>query len=266
MKEMNISLSESELRMLFDYFDTNHGGTVDFEEFIQGVRDPLTPRRLRLVQMAFSKLDKDGSGIVDAEEIASLYDSSKHPEVIAGRMTSNQVLSEFLDTFDVGGVHDGKVTVEEFVNYYTNIGANIDNEDYFELMIRNAWHISGGEGAAANTANRRVLVTRADGSEYVEEIKNDLGLKAGDKAGMMDRLKSQNVFASKINIFGGADNRSEPLRPKTTPSNLSKNAAVIYFAFLIHRFIYLWYHLSFLRLPKRLISKALLQIRRMLVD
>ena len=39
---------------------------------------------------------------------------------------------------------------------------------------RNAWHISGGEGAAANSANRRVLVTRPDGSQYVEEIKNDL--------------------------------------------------------------------------------------------
>ena len=75
-------------------------------------------------------------------------------------------------------------------------------------MIRNAWHISGGEGQAANTANRRVLVTRADGSEYVEEIKNDLGLKAGDKVGMMERLKAQNVFASQVNIFGSSDDNT----------------------------------------------------------
>jgi hypothetical protein len=55
------------------------------------------------------------------------------------------VLREFLDTFDVGGVRDGCVTEEEFMNYYTNIGASIDNDAYFELMMRNAWHISGGE-------------------------------------------------------------------------------------------------------------------------
>ena len=32
------------------------------------------------------------------------------------------------------------------MNYYNNVSASIDNDDYFELMIRNAWHISGGEG------------------------------------------------------------------------------------------------------------------------
>jgi hypothetical protein len=32
-------------------------------------------------------------------------------------------------------------------------------------MIRNAWHISGGEGQAANSANLRVLVTHADGTQ-----------------------------------------------------------------------------------------------------
>jgi Ca2+-binding EF-hand superfamily protein len=108
--------------------------------------------------MAFSKLDKDGSGIVDGEEIASVYNASKHPDVIAKRKTEKQVLMEFLDTFDVGGIHDGKVTFEEFLNYYANIGASIDNEDYFELMIRNAWHISGGEGMAANTSNRIIII------------------------------------------------------------------------------------------------------------
>jgi hypothetical protein len=38
-------------------------------------------------------------------------------------------------------------------------------------MIRNAWHISGGEGWCENTTNLRVLVTHSDGRQTVEEIK-----------------------------------------------------------------------------------------------
>jgi hypothetical protein len=165
----------------------------------------MSQRRINLVNQAFSILDKAGTGEVHPDDIMDVYDASKHPDVLAGTRTKQDVLSEFLETFDVGGEVDGKVTRQEFMNYYSNVGATIDNDDYFELMIRNAWHMSGGEGWAANTANRRVLVTRGDGSQYVEEIKNDLGLRAGDRAGMMSRLQAQGVDASNISLFDGGD-------------------------------------------------------------
>jgi hypothetical protein len=127
--------------------------------------------------MAFDILDTDGGGVVDAIEITSKYDTSKHPDVLSGKKKPKEVLEEFLKTFDVGGEVDGKVTREEFENYYSNISASIDSDRYFELMIRNAWHISGGEGEAANSANLRVLIYRADGNQEVVEVKNDLGIK-----------------------------------------------------------------------------------------
>jgi Ca2+-binding EF-hand superfamily protein len=108
MKEMNMGLGDAELRQMFDQFDQDGSGTIDFEEFIQGVRDPLTARRLALVSLAFAKLDTDGSGIVDAAELASLYDASKHPEVISGRMTTTDVLAQFLDTFEVKRKRGGR--------------------------------------------------------------------------------------------------------------------------------------------------------------
>lgn len=59
-------------------------------------------------------------------------------------MTPAQVLREFLDGFDTSTSRDGVVTREEFTEYYRGVSANIPREDYFELMMRNAWHISGG--------------------------------------------------------------------------------------------------------------------------
>ena len=167
----------------------------------------LSERRKRLIGLAFDKLDKNGSGVIDPEDVLDCYDASKHPDVISGKKSAEEVLREFLDTFDVGGEKDGKVTRNEFENYYKNVSSSIDSDDYFELMIRNAWHISGGEGWSANTANRRVLVTHADGRQTVEEIKNDLGLKQGDNAGAIARLRAQGTNASSISFHdGGADN------------------------------------------------------------
>ena len=69
-------------------------------------------------------------------------------------------------------------------------------------MVRNAWHISGGEGWCSNTTNKRVK-THTDGSQTVEEIQDDLGLKEGDSAGMVERLRRQGVQAASLDTKGG---------------------------------------------------------------
>jgi hypothetical protein len=60
-------------------------------------------------------------------------------------------------------------------------------------MIRNAWHISGGEGWCTNSSNRRVLATHVDGRQTVEEIKNDLGIAETDIEALIANLKAQGI-------------------------------------------------------------------------
>jgi hypothetical protein len=48
------------------------------------------------------------------------------------------------------GTSDGKVSMEEFVEYYKNISCSIDNEEYFELMINNSWNIKGNAATYAS--------------------------------------------------------------------------------------------------------------------
>jgi len=38
---------------------------------------------------------------------------------------------------------DGKITEEEWVEYYNNISMSIDDDAYFELMMNNAWNLDG---------------------------------------------------------------------------------------------------------------------------
>ena len=81
-------------------------------------------------------------------------------------MTKTEILSEFMDQWD-RSKKDGIVTPAEFLDYYKDVSASVDRDDYFELMIRNAWHLAGGEGVCENTTIPRYLKTNPDGTQEV---------------------------------------------------------------------------------------------------
>ena len=83
-------------------------------------------------------------------------------------------------------------------------------------MIRNAWHISGGEGWCENTTCRRVLVTHADGHQTVEEITNDMDIDQHDNAAMMANIKARGIDALSIAVTG-APAESSKADPMSTP-------------------------------------------------
>lgn len=205
MKEVKlVDLGDKAIKHLFRYFDKDDSGAINYDEFLVGVRGVLNPRRKGMVHLAFKILDKDGSGEIDITDISAAYNAKAHPDVIMERRTEKEILQEFMLNFEKGSKEqDGIVTLEEFENYYANISASIDTDDYFELMMRNAWHISGGEGQLANSTNRRVLVTHADGRQSVEEIKDDMGIGAKDTKEMTRRLQKQGLDIATIGTTGG---------------------------------------------------------------
>ena len=79
----------------------NRDGTIDYDEFLRIIRGDLTPPRLALVRKAFAKLDRDGSGVVDIEDIRGVYNASRHPDVLSGKKTEDQALIDFLETFEM---------------------------------------------------------------------------------------------------------------------------------------------------------------------
>jgi Ca2+-binding EF-hand superfamily protein len=163
LKENGHTLSPSEFERIFKYFDKNNDGKISYDEFLVGLRGDMNDRRKSLVGLAYQKLDKDHSGFVTVDDLQVNYDVSWHPKFKSGEMSKKDILEDFLKQWDTVD-KDGRVTKEEFENYYKDISASIDDDDYFELMIRNAWHIAGGKGACENTTIPRHLVTNADGS------------------------------------------------------------------------------------------------------
>ncbi len=104
---------------------------------MRAIRGSLNERRLALVHRAYGILDKDGSGQVTLKDIEMAYDVSFHPEFQSGRKTKEEIMREFMGCWETHK-KDGIVTIEEFEDYYKDLSASIDGDDYFELMIKNA--------------------------------------------------------------------------------------------------------------------------------
>lgn len=69
-----------ETQALMKFFDVDCDGNVGYEEFIRGLRAPLTERRANMVNMAFSLMDKDGSGVITGKDVATMLDLSQMDE------------------------------------------------------------------------------------------------------------------------------------------------------------------------------------------
>ncbi|KAH9133797.1 hypothetical protein LEN26_007000 [Aphanomyces euteiches] len=169
LRDFGVDVTEAELDSLIQAFDCDQDGFISFDEFLVALRGDINPARLSMIEMAFQKLDRTHDGQVTIDDLRNVYDVSKHPEFIQGIKSKDVILAEFLSQWDIKD-HDGIITMDEFVEYYRNVSASIDDDNYFELMIRNAWHLSGGKGQCANSTIKRVLVTHPDGHQTVEEV------------------------------------------------------------------------------------------------
>lgn len=149
VKDFKIQLTADDVTFIFNQFDRNKDGRLDYDEFLRGVRGEMNSQRRGLAERAFTVLDTNGNGVITIGDIAQTYSAKKHPAVIEGRKTEEQVLSEFLETFEThhnlmsGGKADANVTLEEFIEYYNNVSASIDDDAYFAQVMDSSWNLSG---------------------------------------------------------------------------------------------------------------------------
>lgn len=132
--DFRIQISKDEAKKLFDLFDMDGNGCVDYNELMRSVVGEMSQIRKTFVKRAFDKLDDNKNGIVEMEDVKRYYNAKLHPEVRAGKKTEDEVLGEFIDTFELHHSlkhpeeRDRRISAKEFMEYYNNVSASIDND------------------------------------------------------------------------------------------------------------------------------------------
>lgn len=140
MKDAGIQLTKTEFENIYKYFDKNCDDQISYNEFLFFLRGDLNERRKAVIKLAFEKLDKDKTGKVTFQTLAKIYDASKHPAVLQGKRSPDEVFKEFLSQWDTLE-KDGIVNLSEFEEYYKDLSASIDTDEMFEAILKSAWKL-----------------------------------------------------------------------------------------------------------------------------
>jgi len=247
MADYMLGFSEGEIQTLFSYMDYDRSGLIEYDEFLRSIRGPMNQNRKRIVAKAFAVLDKDGGGFIDIDDIRGVYTADKHPDVIAGKKTEQQILQEFLETFETAhnmrnnNAPDHVVTKEEFEEYYNNVSASIDRDDYFEQMMNSAWNLDGSRvtkkgWGADNTSKAKGSKPARGGANPVTGYQRPAQTQEEEPPMNYSQAQLMEVFRKKLAARGSRGIMGLGRQFKIADDDGSKNLNVEEFKKAVHDF------------------------------
>merc|ERR1712134_201765 len=117
--------------------------------------------------------------------------------VQTGEMSVDDVKADFMNSWDQE--ESDPVTYREFLEYYKDVSSAIEDDEYFEMLMRSTWHIVNELNLTNNgLASTKVLCTHADGRQTEEYVANDLGISRFDERQLKGALRRQGINAVRV--------------------------------------------------------------------
>ncbi|NP_001382510.1 calcyphosin-2 isoform X3 [Rattus norvegicus] len=114
---------------------------VDYGEFKRAIFGEMNEYRKSFVRKAFMKLDFNKTGTVSVIDIRKCYCAKKHPRVISGHSTEEEIKSSFLETLKDACSKPDEVSYGEFEDYYEGLSVGIAGDEDFVNILCTPWGI-----------------------------------------------------------------------------------------------------------------------------
>ncbi|XP_063178977.1 calcyphosin-2 isoform X1 [Chroicocephalus ridibundus] len=141
LKVFHLEIPEGDFESLWLILDDSKSDKVDYGEFTRAVFGEMNEYRKSFVRKAYMKLDFTKTGSVPMVVIRKCYCAKKHPLVLAGRATEEDIKSSFLETLGESCSNPNEVSYSEFEDYYEGLSIGIMDDEDFVNILRNPWGI-----------------------------------------------------------------------------------------------------------------------------
>src|SRR5689334_10613294 len=81
MKETDHGLKEQQITELFNQFDRDGSGYINYNEFLLAIRPPMSESRVKLIEQVFKRMDTNNHGVVKLDDIRRFFNPDRnHPD------------------------------------------------------------------------------------------------------------------------------------------------------------------------------------------
>ncbi|XP_047598878.1 calcyphosin-2 isoform X2 [Lutra lutra] len=141
LQVFHLEVSENDFESAWQILNGNDSGKVDYGEFKRAIIGEMNEYRKSFVRKAFMKLDFNKTGSVPITNIRKCYCAKKHPQVISGHSTEEEIKLSFLETLKDACSKSDEVTYGEFEDYYEGLSIGIVHDEDFVNIVRTPWGI-----------------------------------------------------------------------------------------------------------------------------
>ncbi|XP_032202866.1 calcyphosin-2 isoform X8 [Mustela erminea] len=141
LQVFRLEVSENDFESAWQILNGNDSGKVDYGEFKRAIIGEMNEYRKSFVRKAFMKLDFNKTGSVPITNLRKCYCAKKHPQVISGHSTEEEIKLSFLETLKDACSKSDEVTYGEFEDYYEGLSIGIVHDEDFVNIVRTPWGI-----------------------------------------------------------------------------------------------------------------------------
>lgn len=145
----NFNLYYYDIKILFDLFDKNKIGFIQYDNLIKAIVGSMNERRKNIIIKVYNDINKDLYGYINIKDIKKRYNCYKHPDVIKGNKTHEEVYGDFLECIEIykeyvcniNKKYNDFFSFNEFLEFFDELSMFINDDSYFDDLIYGCWDI-----------------------------------------------------------------------------------------------------------------------------